>query len=265
MRRLTTATLAALVLLLAASASPAGDYWLRLGGSLNLLAMDDFNDGVAQMNALVEDAYRQEILADQPGLSDDALQRAVDAAASGNLLDELDTGIGLSVALARRLGAGLSVGFEFERMIGVSDIVHSPAVAMDYSAPVSMSKIFVSSHLRERGRVSLGVGGAVGYAKADGWLTMPANNPRTAMRDAYLTGGGLLLEGQVLAHLRLEEGFAICATVGYRRAELGESDQHWFAESGSPAPGSIELDDSIPLQLDFSGPFVKTGIQIDLP
>lgn len=256
-----------LALILSAPIAAAGDYWIRFGASLNFPGMSDFNDGIAQMNALARDGMLEDLAQKHPNWTDAQLQDELDGLSGDNLLDELDQGFGVSIALARRLGLGTCVGLEYERMMGLTDVVYNPAIAMDYSAPMSMAKVFLNTHVKEMGRLSLGVGGAVGWAKADGWLTMPANNPRTAMRDAYLTGGGLLLEGQLLSHYRLEEGVSVCLTVGYRRAELKESDQHWFRERPGTAPvgDDVELDDSIPLKLDFSGLFIKAGCQVALP
>ena len=54
--------------------------------------------------------------------------------------------------------------------------------------------------------------------------------------------------------------------MGYRLAKLEESGQNWFAESAAAAePGQIEIDNTIPLQLDFSGLFIKVGFQANLP
>ena len=257
--------LATLFLLLLPSSLLAGGYWIRCSGSMNLLGMSDFNDGVAQMNDLVEDAYRLDLLEEFPDISDAELASQVSAATSNKLLDELDNGLGFSIGIARKVGSNLCAGLEFERMIGASDAVESPAVAMNYNAPLSMMKIFMNTHVKEYRSMSLALGGAVGYAMATGQLQMPANNLRPTMRDAYLTGGGVLFEGHLLTHYKLEEGLSLCGTIGYRLAKLDESDQNWFAEDPAAAvPGQIEIDDTIPLQLDFSGLFIKVGFQADL-
>lgn len=262
-----TVLLLALSLLLLPALATAGDYWVRFGASMNFPDMSDFNDGIAQMNAIARDGMLEELQNRYPDLGPAEIQARLDAMADDNLLDELDQGFGISIAVARRMGLGTCVGLELERMMGVTDVVYNPTIAMDYTAPLTMSKFFLNTHVKEMGRVSLGVGGAVGWAKADGWLTMPLNNPRTAMKDAYLTGGGLLLEGQLLLHYRVEEEVSFCVTAGYRRAKLEESDQHWFRERPGlePVGSDVELDDTIPLQLDFSGPYVKAGLQVALP
>ena len=264
----TTVTLISVGLLILA-VSPetviGGGYWARFGGGVSFFSMSDFNDGVAQMNALVVDSYRLGILDERPDISDDDLSALLSDTTSGKQLDSLDNGLTFSIALARRFGSALSIGLEWERIFAASDRVMEPEAYMNYTAPASLYKIFVELDLKTSDRWSFGLAGAGGYAQADGYLVMPPGADRVSMKEAYLSGGGPLFEGAAVVGYHLDEEVALNLLLGYRMTDLDESDQNWFGESPSadPDPRAMPLE-SIPLKLDYSGFFLKLGVTLRL-
>jgi hypothetical protein len=246
-------------------AARGADWWIRFGGGASLFTMGDFNDGVEQMNALVADAYRLAILDRNPGIGEGELAAAVAAATEGKQLETLDSGLTVAFAVARRLASALSVGLEYERIFDANDRVADPETYMYYTAPASLYKAFLEADLLRSGRATLGVAGGVGYARASGYLVMPANVDRTRMKEAYLSGGGLLFEGAAVVSYTLAEDVAVTAQVGYRMTDLSESDQNWFGENHrvTPDPRAIPLQ-SIPLKLDYGGVLLKLGLTVAL-
>jgi len=260
-----------LVVLLPALVLPAtvhgSEHFFRFGGGVAFMNMTDFNNGVEQMNEILRNSYRRDLWAMYPDWDEAGIENEVNAAARGNTLDQLDMGIGFFFTFGHKFGDNLALAVEIERIIGANDIVHNPTVAMSYDAPATFYKLIAELELLESNRFSFGLGAGVGWAQATGFLKMPVREPRPGLEDAYLSGNGLLVEGVGTAYYELSEGLDVFGMLGYRLAELSESDQTWFRESdgGSPPGSVIPIDTSIPLQLDYSGFFVRLGLRADWP
>ncbi|MCP4571705.1 MAG: hypothetical protein GY838_05080 [bacterium] len=260
-----------LAVLLATPTLPAladdSGHFFRFGGGVAFMNMSEFNDGIVQSNEILRNSYRRDLWDMYPGWQESGIENEVDSATRGSLLDELNRGLGFFITFGHEFGDNLALGVEIERVVGANDIVHNPAVSSSYEAPATFYKLMAEFRPAKDKQLSFGFGGAVGWAKADGYLKMPAREPRTHLEEAFLSGGGLLIEGVVAPYYRMSEGFDVFANVGYRLAKLDESDQTWFQESdGGAAPGNVVLiDDSIPLRLDYSGLFVRIGMRADWP
>lgn len=254
-------------LVLPAAVLGSDQHFIRFGGGVAMLNMSDFNSGVDQMNEIVMNSYRRALWEEYPDWEAAGIENEVQAASRGNTLDQLDMGIGFFFTFGHKFGDALSVAVEIERIIGATDIVQNPSVAMSYEAPATFYKLVAEFEFMNEKKFSLGLGGGVGWAQATGFLKMPVCEPQPGLDNAYLSGNGLLIEVNGTGYYELSEGLDLFGMLGYRLAELSESDQTWFRESdgGSPPGNVIPIDTSIPLQLDYSGFFARLGLRVDWP
>jgi hypothetical protein len=261
---LSAALLAVLILPVTADGA---ERFVRFGGGYGWFSMSDFNAGIEQSNEILRNSYRRDLEAQYPDWEQSGIENEVDAAARGNTLDELTGGASFFFTFGQEFGKNLSLGLEIERIVGANQIIHNPEVLSSYEAPATFYKLVAEFRTSKEKSLTFGFGGAVGWAQADGYLKMPIREPRTNMQEAYLSGNGLLVEGTVTPYYRLSEGTDLFLNVGYRLAQLSESDQTWFTESdGGTEPGSvIPIDTSIPLRLDYSGLFLRLGLRVDWP
>jgi hypothetical protein len=204
----TSTFLVALLLLLPApdgSRAEGARPWVSVSAGINSYAMDDVNDGIASLNALIAPAT----------------------------LDEIGTDFGFGAALGVDL-ARISASLGYERLPARTSV--SGAYGdwdYDLAADAFLARVAYRVPVAHDIDVGLGVGAGVAIASGEFGAANQIHPNAIAEKTAgsstqavilgprpEISGNGLCLEGFVQGEARVGRRFAILPALGYRRAKI---------------------------------------------
>ncbi|MFH1278547.1 MAG: hypothetical protein ABIK65_09230 [Candidatus Eisenbacteria bacterium] len=223
MRR-TVLSLTALTLTVLAIVPPAAGGvtpWLEIGGRYGTYAMDDVNDDIAAIDALIWPTR----------------------------FDEISGGLGFGTGAGLRVSPNLDIGIRYERFMAKSEASDfSGSITYDFGANGLFG--FMEYRFPSSSKISGGIGAGGGLVVSSGEVGLTVTGVGSVSGDTE--GSGPLLQGYGFIDLPLSPRVSIIPSAGYRYAKVSSLEI-----DGLPVYNADGSDYSV----DYSGVFLSASIR----
>lgn len=208
--------------LVAATAASGGAVpWVEVGGRYGTYAMDDVNDDIAAIDALVWPLS----------------------------FDEISGGIGFGAGAGLRVAPNVDLGVRFERLLAKSEVSdYSGSITYDFGANALYG--FVEFRQTSSSKIRGGIGAGGGLVASSGEVELSVTGAGSIRRDTE--GSGPFLQGYGFVEIPAGPRASIVPSAGYRYAKVSALEI-----DGT----SIYNADGSDYSVDYSGFFASLAVR----